>query len=120
MILSGFTEPMDGGELLGRAGQAVGLIDVFAGGGTAGRDRAYRHRPVMEAAGGTMQGKSSSEMAGGTIVNLIGGKIGVAAGLLKASEAMNRGVNGGYWLPEASVGQSCEEARNGSTRSISE
>jgi hypothetical protein len=59
----------------------------------------------LEVAGGIAEGKSASDIAGGAVVNLVGGKVGVAADLLKASKTMSRGVNLSYWGMGVAAGE---------------
>ncbi|MFJ2744991.1 hypothetical protein ACIO3O_35650 [Streptomyces sp. NPDC087440] len=52
-----------------------------------------------------MDGKSGSEIAGGAMVNLIGGKVGLAADLLKVGKNTARGVNSAFWAMEVGAGE---------------
>ncbi|MER7719673.1 RHS repeat-associated core domain-containing protein [Streptomyces flaveolus] len=85
------------GEGLTRAGQAVGLVGALAAPSLPVGLGLTVLGTGLEVAGGIADGKSASEVAGGAAVNLVGGKVGLAADLLKASKTMSRGVNLSYW-----------------------
>ncbi|MEU0226244.1 RHS repeat-associated core domain-containing protein [Streptomyces sp. NPDC006284] len=96
---------LSGGEWLSRGGQALGLAAMFVPGGQAVGLGLAAAGIGMEAAGGAMEGKSGSEIAGGVMVGLVGGKVGFATKALKASKAMEYGVNGSYWAGGVLAGE---------------
>ncbi|MGW7275033.1 RHS repeat-associated core domain-containing protein [Streptomyces sp. NPDC054864] len=96
---------MSGGEWLSRGGQALGLAAMFVPGGQAVGLGLAAAGIGMEAAGGAMEGKSGSEIAGGAVVGLVGAKVGFATKALKASKAMDYGVNGSYWAGGVLAGE---------------
>ncbi|MDL5205354.1 RHS repeat-associated core domain-containing protein [Streptomyces sp. ALI-76-A] len=93
------------GEGLTRAGQAVGLAGALAAPALPLGLGLTAVSAGLEVAGGIAEGKSASDIAGGAVVNLVGGKVGVAADLLKASKTMSRGVNLSYWGMGVAAGE---------------
>ncbi|MER6130716.1 RHS repeat-associated core domain-containing protein [Streptomyces sp. NPDC001815] len=96
---------LDLGEALTRTGQAVGLAAAVAAPALPVSLGLTAVGIGLEAAGGAVDGKSGSEIAGGAVVGLVGGKVGVAADLLKASKTMSRGVNLSYWAMGVGAGE---------------
>ncbi|MFD3517165.1 RHS repeat-associated core domain-containing protein [Streptomyces sp. NPDC058657] len=79
------------------AGQAVGLAGAIAAPALPVGLGLTALSTGLEVAGGIANGDSASKIAGGAVVNLVGGKVGLAADLSKVGKSTSRGSNLGYW-----------------------
>ncbi len=84
------------GDAPGFSGQAVGLVGAAVAPALPVSLGLTAAGVVLEAAGGLANGDSASKVAGGAVVKLVGGRIGLAADLLKVAKSSSRGINLGY------------------------